>query len=227
MLSITRQFQQRVAAGEVDGIVCSQAETSLVHRQQKECVINAAIAEDLKILKGIKGLEDKADYKRSLVIKYRERVETLQAQHDHRSIVLGYYLIWLFDAGYIPNATAFADYCIKYKVSTPETINRNVETFASDAVLAWSQEQFEADKSPEPYFSKYLEQIDSLNVPDKLKGKYWRLAGLLHEKADEIVQAYQAYKKAHEFGVKVKTRMEKLEKRLPPTQDIGNQTNGA
>lgn len=205
------------------GVIGSGA-AGMIGRQQLSTLLDNALEEDLRGLKAIKSVERKIEVKRDLLVpKYRDYVARLRSD-GRRHDLLGYYLVWLFDAGQIEAALDLGFYLIDAGVALPERFNRDVSTFMADAVLEWSDAAFDADRSPEPYFSALFAHVDGSekaepwDLPDALRAKYYRLRGLLDERTGDTAAALANLQRAMDLGAKVKTKLNEL-KRLQEKED--------
>jgi len=82
-------------------------------------------------------------------------------------------------------------------------------------VLSWAEQQLKQDASSSPYFEDKLYRLNEYDLPDPLKGKYYKLAGQMFEKNGELPKAHDAYKTAYNvYGAKTKTKMDQMAKQL-------------
>jgi hypothetical protein len=190
-----------------------------IGQQQMLALIDASLSEDMKALGEIKSVEAKADLKRALIPKYADYVARLRAegwQHD----LLTTYMIWLFDIGRIEAALELGLYCVREGVPMPERFSRETYVVVADSVLEWAVAEYEADRSPEPFFSTVFGFVDGMNsaapwdLPDKLRAKFYRLAGLLEDKAGRLDAAEACLIQADALGAKVKTKLAAVQKAL-------------
>jgi tetratricopeptide (TPR) repeat protein len=203
-----------------------------IGRQQLAALLSNALAEDLKSLKEIHSIERKIAVKRELLIpKYRDYVARLRAdgkQHD----ILGYYLVWLLDAGEMDSALELGFFLVGQGAGLPgERFSRDLPTFMADAVLEWAEAEFDAGRSPEPYFARLFKRVDGLadgvaftpwDLPDALRAKYYRLRGLLDERLGDVDSAIRQLEKALSLGAKVKTKLGELAKLQARQEAAGN-----
>ena len=192
----------------------------LLALQQLVAFLTAALVEDLAMLSGITSKERKAEVKRdNLLPKYEQYVERLQeavCQHE----LVGYYLVWLFDVGLVEKALQLGFWCIQHGQALPERFNSKVPFFIASQVIDWAEKEFDAGRSPDPYFSDVFallndsEQQDTWDVPDKLRARYHRLCGLDNEKAGHLEHAKLHLHRAYELGAQVKTHFTRVEAAL-------------
>jgi len=109
-------------------------------------------------------------------------------------------------------------YCDAQGVGLPERFNRDIRTFMADAVIDWAEREHDAGRSPHPYFSTVLERVtsdeDPWDVPDAVRAKYLRLHGFLLEGQGQDEKALAALEEALRLGAQVKTRRDKLAKKV-------------
>ncbi|WP_034603577.1 phage terminase small subunit, partial [Halodesulfovibrio aestuarii] len=187
------------------------APTGLVGTQQLLALLVKALEQDLKSLKGINSRERKAEVKRQLVEKYTtyvERLKAVSATHD----LLGWYLVWLFDIGELDTAVEYGLWCVREGVVLPERFNRDVKTFVADAILEWTDAQFEAGHSVQPYFAAVLNNADGMccqpwDLPDEVTAKFYRQQGLVLARAEKFTAAVDVLEEALSLGAKVKTAL--------------------
>ena len=198
--------------------VIGSGAAGMIGRQQLNALLDNALEEDLRGLKTIKSVERKIEVKRAqLLPKYRDYVARLRGA-DQAHDLLGFYMVWLFDAGEIEAALDLGFYMAEMGFSLPERFNRDVSTFLADAVLEWADAEYEAERSPEPYFSTLFAHVDgsddtpAWDLPDALRAKYYRLRGLLDERAGNIEAAVGHLEHAMALGAKVKTKLNDLKR---------------
>lgn len=206
-----REKRSTEAAPTIVAVV-GGASAGAIGRQQLAALLDNALAEDLKSLHDIHSIERKIEAKRDILIpKYRDYVARLRADGTRHDI-LGYFLVWLFDAGDMEGALDLGFELVGKQIGLPERFNRDLPTFMADAVIDWSDAEFEAGRSPEPYFSTLLECMEAWDLPDALRARYFRLGGLLCERAGDIEGAVSKLERAMSLGAKVKTKLAELTK---------------
>jgi len=199
------------------GVVGSMP-TSTIGKQQATAELERELESDLAALKMIKSIKEKERVKaETLIPKYMPLVNTLQVTgSDHP--LLGQILVWLFDTGDIPGAMELAVYCIGHKVPMPEWFKRDLPTFLCDTVIEWAEGEFDEGRTCEPYFTDVFELAhtdDSLwDLPDQVRAKFYRLRGMIASKAEDWKQAVIDLEYAKEYGAKVKTLLDKANKKL-------------
>ena len=222
MQSVMKQFQNRLDRGKIQPDAPGQAKApqqpvgGTIRQQQNNALMQAAMEEDLKALGNIRSVAHKIQLKREqLVPKYKAFVESIVAGNKVHPI-LGQYLVWLFDVQDIGEAAKLGDYCRSHNIPLPERFRRNLSIYIADEVLSWSEAEFEAGRSPNPYFNaEFKRTVDDRNErPDELTAKYFRLAGLIAQADKRFEDAVMCLEAARERGAKVKTVLNKCRKAL-------------
>ena len=107
----------------------------------------------------------------------------------------------------------------------PERFNRDLPTFLCDTVIEWSENEFEEDRSCEPYFTDVFNLANTedapWDLPDQVRAKFYRLRGMIAYKKEDWKQAVIDLEHAKEYGAKVKTLLEKANKKY---QDLSETT---
>ena len=221
MLSRKRALRAAREAGEamtVSTVSSPIAGKSLLAEHQRDALLASALAEDLDALHGIASLDRKMAVKRdTLLPKYAAYVERfIKAGKPHE--LVGYYLVWLFDCGCIEQALELADWCAAHGQGLPERFKSPLPAFVAREVLAFSEKAFDAEATPEPFFSRiYARLFDpdpalAWDVHDEVSTQYLRLRGLMLERAGDIPAAVAELEKALAKGAKVKTVLDRLKK---------------
>ena len=219
-MSFVRKYQQRVAnkaqTSSPDNILVVGGSASHFLK-----LLDTQLETDLIALKGIKNIELKESEKRDrLVPAYTPHVERLIAEKQQHP-VLGYFLVWLFDAGMIEEAMAHAEFCMNNDVALPERFKSDTTTFIYDSLGKWAEAEVAADHSPEPYLSNLLancealaEQGTPLNIPGKSIARLYKVRGLVAEKDGRLQDAVDDLERAFALGENCKTVLNNCKKKL-------------
>ncbi len=217
MMTVMKQYQQRVRASMGSPAVSRDTVPTMTRSQQRGNLLDVSIAEDLKSLKEIRSIERKKQIKRDqLIPKYKEYVEQLQKDNQSHPL-LTQYLVWLFDAGDIDGALELFSYCHDKELALPERFRRPLGIYVADEVLIWSERMVDMDKTPNPYFNDLFSEIATcaIDVPDELRAKYCKLAGLIELNLNQNFElAIEYFEHALELGALVKTVLNKAKKKL-------------
>ena len=225
-MSVMRRFQERMrnqgkVLAELPAARRKNAGpqgTGVLAGKQLEEFLSASLAEDLAALKSISSVERKIAHKRDTLLPkyapYVERLEESSATHE----LLGYYLVWLFDAGNIDEAVQFADYCLENGVKLPERFQSDIRFFVASKIMEWAEKEQEAGRSVDPYFGHIWSQAqadpEAWNLPDDLLARKSRLKGLIAEQRGDLSSAEGYLAVALERGAKVKTALDRVRKKI-------------
>ncbi|AMO55980.1 hypothetical protein GZ77_07225 [Endozoicomonas montiporae] len=230
-MNIMQQWQaKKRQQPHADQPAAQPATSNLMQATQRSQLLDASLQEDLKRLKEIQSKERKVQVKRDhLLPKYEEFVNQL-VKDEKKHLIIAWYMVWLFDCDEIDSALSLVEYCELHSVPMPERIKRKASTFAADEVFAWAEKAFENEQSPNPYFNRLFTRIHSneLDVPDELRAKYYKLAGLIEfEREGDIRLAVDHLEKAFELGALVKTVLGKARKQLDKLEleDLTSETD--
>jgi hypothetical protein len=190
--------------------------------KQLESFLSASLTEDLAALKNMASVERKSEHKRdTLLPKYAPYVERLK-ESDTGHDLLGYYLVWLFDAGSIDEATQFAGWCLEHGVALPARFQSDIRFFIASQVTEWAEKEEAAGREAQPYFDliwkQALAEMETWNLPDDLNARYFRLKGLVAERLGDLVSAEKHLLTALDLGAKVKTALERVQKKIKPQE---------
>lgn len=192
----------------------------MVKRQQLS-VLDMALAEDLAMLHDVVSIERRTAIKRdTLIPKYAEHVEQLKANNSQHKLI-GYYLVWLFDAGLIEEGIELAHWCIENHQPLPERFRAKVPYFVASQVIDWAEAQHNAERDVEPYLSDVLTSIENVaewEIPDAMKARYYRMRGLRAEAHGHMELAEHELARSLALGGKVKTALDAVRKRLERQQ---------
>ncbi|WP_081678727.1 phage terminase small subunit [Desulfocurvibacter africanus] len=210
---------QKIASG---ARVLGTMPTGLMGGQKLAAMLSASLTEDLKALHNVASVERKADIKRNALIpKYRDYVERLMADGQRHDLI-GWFLVWCFDAGCIEDGLRVAFWCLEHGQTLPERFKASLPLFVATQLLEWAEREYNAERTFEPYLSIVLLEIESdgpdsgntWDLPDQVKAGFHRLLGLQAEREGKLSLAAQELERAFALGAKVKTALEAVKKRL-------------
>ncbi|GFM34214.1 phage terminase small subunit [Desulfovibrio subterraneus] len=224
-MSLMRRHQQAVQNGMVveqqprkaTGVI-AVVPTGFMAERQLLTQLTSALREDFARLSALQSVERKQDLKRDeLIPKYAPYVERLKREGQQHEL-LGWYLVWLFDAGEIEHGMAHALWCIDNGVTLPEKFRRDVPTYVADAVADWAKPLVAAGQSVSPYLSDLVHVADGLcrqwDIPDAVSANLLKLHGDACAASERWELAVEAYEAAFELGASVKTVLDKARKQL-------------
>lgn len=133
--------------------------------------------------------------------------------------LLGQILVWLFDIKDIHMAMELAVYCIEKEIAMPERFKRDLPIYLCDVILEWAETEFEAGRSPEPYFEQICTAAQDFDLPDQVTAKMYRLKDLIAMGKEDFEQAVIDLKQAEHYGAKVKTALAQVEKKLDTVKE--------
>ncbi len=187
---------------------------SSIAKQQSVAAIDKELAADLETLSFIKSIKQKESEKAEhLVPKYLPVVESMMAAGTDNPLI-GQILVWLFDIKDIHQAMILAFYCIEKNIAMPERFKRDLPTYLCDVVIEWAETEFDAGRSPEPYFEQICVAAQDFDLPDQVTAKMFRLKGLIAFGKEDYGQTVLDLQKAELYGAKVKTVLAQAMKKV-------------
>lgn len=225
-MGLMRTFQEKKTKDPTHGetkkggfSVVGHMPGSAIGKQQAMGQMEKELENDLAALKEIKSIKEKERVKaESLVPKYLPVVDGLKTSgSDHP--MLGQILVWLFDIKDIPAAMDLAVHCIEHKIPMPERFKRDLADFLCDTIVEWAENEFEADRSSEPYFSQVCDLAKDWDLPDQVRAKIHRMSGMIALKKEDWKEAVVQLEYASEYGAKVKTLLGQASKKLEDLQE--------
>lgn len=224
MSSIMRRYQDRVR--NEGRVIASMPKAATVKGKtatgKLEAFVSASLVEDLAVLSAESSKTRKAEIKRATLIPkyagYVSRLKEAGGMHD----LLGYFLVWLFDAAMIPEALEHAAWCMEKGLKLPEKFKSALPYFTALQVAEWAERERQAGRAVEPYFGnifgKILDDPEGWNVPDDLLGAFYRIRGLIALDGGDLPQAESDLAKAMDLGAQVKTKLEAVRKKMKSGQ---------
>lgn len=201
----------------------ASALTSPANAQKHYKLMEDALQVDLERLSGFNSLEQRQILKRDeLLPKYLDYVGRYRESGlNFPNQVLMYVLIWLFDTAEFEQGLELADFAMGQGQQLPERFNRDVATFVADEVITWAEDEYKAQRSPEPYVSNLLPRVDGeWELFERIPARYHKLLGMLAMDAKQWGTAIQHLERAETLyqGIGVGTRLggarKALEKQL-------------
>lgn len=229
MPSVMRRYQERMR--NEGRVIAAMPKTSgkaggtkgKTASNQLEAFLSASLTEDLAVLSAESAKSRKAEIKRTTLIpKYAEYITRLKESGSTHEL-LGYYLVWLFDAGMIPEALEHAAWCMEKGLTLPDKFKSALPFFVASQVAEWAERERQAGRAVEPYFGVVFDKIfadpASWNVPDDLLGAFYRIRGLIAMDAGVyLAKAESDLVMAADLGAQVKTKLETLRKKIKSGQ---------
>jgi len=236
-MSLMRTHQKRLAVtGSPEGEsisagarVLGTMPQGLMGGNKLAAMLAASLEEDLKALHEVASLERKAALKRDVLLpKYHDYVERLMDEGKSHELI-GYYVVWAFDAGAIEEALRVAFWCLEHGQELPERFKSPLALFVATQALAWAEAEYDAGRGYEPYLGAVLSamEAEAWDVPDRIKAGFYRLVGLRAEKDGDLASAAANLERSMALGGKVKTALDAVRKRLERDEKQLNSANGA
>lgn len=190
----------------------------LLAGKKLEDFLSASLAEDLATLKSLASVMAKVAHKRDVLLpKYASYVARLREQGAKHEL-LGYWLVWQFDAGRMDEAMEYAEWCMNAGITLPQRFQSTIPFFVASQVADWAEAEFNGNRSVEPYFTNCAQGIAEnpavWNLPDDLTARYHRLLGLAAERAGNLAEAETQLQKALTLGAKVNTALSRVRKKI-------------
>lgn len=238
-MSLMRSHQKRLAAAGSPGAeslsagarVLGVMPQGLMGGSKLAAMLAASLEEDLKALHEVASVERKAALKRyTLLPKYRDYVARLMGEGKGHELI-GYYVVWAFDAGAIEEALQAAFWCLEHGQGLPERFKSPLALFVATQTLAWAEAEYNAGRGFQPYLGTVLaamvaecNEAEAWDVPDRITAGFYRLLGLQAEKDGDLASAAENLERSMALGGKVKTALEAVRKRQ---ERDGKQLNSA
>ena len=179
-------------------------------------LLNDSLEEHLQVLKSFEGIQRKIEYKKNVLIpEYRDYVSRLEdSGQDHP--LLGYYLVWLLDAGEIDEALPYGLMCVEKGIELPECFKSKLPTFFVGEVCKWAEGELAEDKSADPYISFLFEAVEEhdWDIADNVSAHLHKCMGFQDEQDGRLEDAAVMLQASMALGGKVKTRLDKIQKKL-------------
>ena len=186
--------------------------------QQLAALCTASLTEDLRALKDVSSHASRDITKRDVLIpKYAEYVHRLrEAGHTHG--LIGYYLVWLMDAGMIEEGLELALWCVAKGQPLPEGFRATAAYFFADKLLTWAEAETLAGRTVQPYLDQWSAAVadapDAWNLPDVITARWRKLLAQQAELAGDLATAKSHYEAALALGAKCKTALGDVARKL-------------
>lgn len=192
--------------------------SGLMAGQQLAALCTASLTEDLRALKDVSSHASRDITKRDVLIpKYADYVHRLrEAGHTHD--LIGYYLVWLMDAGMIEEGLELALWCVAKGQPLPEGFRATAAYFFADKLLTWAEAETLAGRTAQPYLDQWIDAVDdepdTWNLPDAITARCRKLLAQEAEAAGDLATAQAHYKVALALGAKCKTALGDVSRKL-------------
>lgn len=192
--------------------------SGLMAGQQLAALCTASLTEDLRALKDVSSHASRDITKRDVLIpKYSDYVHRLrEAGHTHD--LIGYYLVWLMDAGMIEEGLELALWCVAKGQPLPEGFRATAAYFFADKLLTWAEAETLAGRTAQPYIGQWSTAVaaapDAWNMPDVITARWRKLLAQEAESTGDLVTAKLHYEAALALGAKCKTALGDISRKL-------------
>lgn len=229
-MSLALAHKRRVLAESVEAVAIvatayspSEALNSPANAQKHLALMQTALDQDLERISAINSREARQLLKRDeLLPKYLEYVQRYRESGlNYPNPVLMQCLVWLFDTAQFEDGLALAQFAMDQGQEMPERFKRDVPTFIADEVIEWAEAEHKAGRSPEPYVSNLLPQVDGeWQLFERIPARFHKLLAILAMDREEWTQAIEHFHRAETLypEIGVKTRREAAEKALRKQQ---------
>ncbi|WP_031518813.1 phage terminase small subunit [Siccibacter colletis] len=141
-----------------------------------------ALKTDVEMARALPTNAEREAFKRDVLIpRWQPTVDAyLASGNEYGNPVFSWFVVWLFDAGYLDKALELADVAIEQHQATPDNIRSNFPTFVADTVMAWAEDTAAMGESVEPYFSLTFEKVTQRwRLHEEITAKWYKFAGLM------------------------------------------------
>lgn len=141
-----------------------------------------ALNVDLERVSAIDSRELRQQLKRDeLLPKYLDYVQRYRDSGlSFPNPVMMQVLVWLFDTAQFDAGLELASFAMEQEQELPARFKRNVQTFVADEVIDWAEAEYKAKRSPEPYLSNLLPQVDGeWQLYERIPARYHKVLGIL------------------------------------------------
>lgn len=189
--------------------------------------VQRILAMDLEFVRTIAGFEDKNEFRKELIKKYKDQVDHLLTIHDRLEglDLIWWYYLWQIDCGLLPLVHDDFKAAILRGLETPQRWNTNGETAYCDVIFKYSHKAH-TEKTPfnTQYISNAITDIVegkmAINAP--LKVKMFRLAGDLLDESGNKKEALSLFEAVMQMDPKKggrKKRVKELNEELTHEQE--------
>jgi len=178
-----------------------------------------ALAQDMERISAIDSRELRQQLKRDeLLPKYLDYVQRYRDSGlNFPNPVVMQVLVWLFDTAQFDAGLELAGFAMTQGQEMPERFKRNVQTFVADEVIDWAEAEYKAGRSPEPYVSNLLAQVDGeWQLFERIPARFHKLLGVLAMDRKDWATAITHFERANTLypEIGVNTRLDGARKAL-------------
>lgn len=218
-MSLARNYKQKILTQQRQSGAAAGDERIRVGEGKRDVVRDAAFKLDVAKISKLNSMAQRNEFKKQLIGKYAEQCKQFIATNNGNADVFIHSMIWLFDTGAYGAGLEYADIAIERGLPMPERFNRDVQTFAADAVL----EGLNTPQMNQAAFDLVLERMRSgkWQVYEAIQYKYIKHLADAAFDASDWQAAFDLYSEADNVydGAKVKTRLTEAKKKLEKTDN--------
>ncbi|MDH2998116.1 terminase [Pasteurellaceae bacterium LFhippo2] len=180
------------------------------------------IARHKKDLKQIASMEQRANYKKSILHHYLPWIEgALSGANGKQDNVLMTWQVWSVDCGEYHLALQIAEYAIHQDLQLPDGFSRSLSSMLAEEFADAAKK---AQKVQKPFEVSYLLRVDELtkdkDMPDESRSRLYREIGLLlAESQPETALSYLERALELNLNIGVQGNVKKLRKQLNKPED--------
>lgn len=174
-------FQRHVESIRASQVMTGQAAPRAVGMDDSSLYVQLLqLRQDVGTLRDLRTNADRDQMKRDVMLPrwlpWAEKY--LEAGDVYQNPVFVWCIIWLMDVRKFEQALAWADIAIDQGQESPEGFRNNLAGTVADEIMDWSEGEFEAGRSIEPYFSATFKNVtERWKLNEQVTSKYYKLAG--------------------------------------------------
>ncbi len=178
MKSLARKHFEKAAAAKAAGAASAGAPQA----GDQYTLMQAALYEARRALKGIKSIKAKADKKRALLPDFMPYIDgVLSAGSGAQDDVLMTVMVWLFDVGELQKGLEVARYAIEHKLTTPDRYARDTAALVAEQVaeeVLLQVREPECDSAVLTRISEAtIDLTEGADMHDQIRAKLHKAAG--------------------------------------------------
>ncbi len=188
-------------------------------------VLKYSMEQDVEEIANIPKGKARDAKKAEMVARYQPHADAyIESGEEYANPVFVQLVIWLLDIRRIGDAIQYAKIAIAQKqANVPQFKKRNLATVVADEIRDWAEEQTKLGHSPEPYFSDVRAMFEEWPVPDVVRMKAAKFAGLQAYDTEDWKTAVTELTAAEGFAdtknpAKVSTKLNNAKKKLAETE---------
>ncbi len=191
------------ALPETAAVISRELIGTVLPSDKERMVWEAQLGVDLKRLKDLSEIKDKLVLKdKELLNKYLPVVKGyIASKATYKNPILVRCALWAIDVGNLELGLTLSDAAIASKQLVPIGFKRDLPTLLAEEITTWAEQQLEAGESGSPFIDAVCARLLDNRWPttnELVRGKAFRIAGLLAEKNADERQALAYYEQAQQ-----------------------------